>query len=109
MSASSMAQLYPLRCSSEAIRLVTRDLPTPPLPLTTAITFFTLDWGFNSLRKLSALLSEQFSLQDEQSWLHWLIFENSLPFLRFWETFPFVQWSYYIPIAGLVKLPFMNF
>ena len=73
ISASRMAQLWPRRCISEAIRLVTRDLPTPPLPLTTAMTFFTLDSGFSALRKLSAFLSAQFSPQVEQSWVHSLI------------------------------------
>ena len=43
MSASSTAQRYPRRCISEASRLVTRDLPTPPLPETTATTFLTLE------------------------------------------------------------------
>ena len=34
ISASSMATLWPRRRISAAIRLVTSDLPTPPLPLT---------------------------------------------------------------------------
>ena len=73
MSASSTAQLKPRRCISEAIRQVTRDLPTPPLPLTTAITFLTLAPGRRGLRKLSAVRSEQFWLQVEQSCVHSLI------------------------------------
>ena len=73
MSASSTAQLWPRRCISEASRLVTRDLPTPPLPLTTAITFLTDAPSRRGLRKLSAVRSEQFWLQVEQSCVHSLI------------------------------------
>ena len=36
MSASRMAQFYPLFCMVVASMEVTKDLPTPPLPLTTA-------------------------------------------------------------------------
>ena len=42
MSASRMATLWPRLFISEASRLVTRDLPTPPLPDTTPITCLTL-------------------------------------------------------------------
>ena len=42
MSASNTAVLYPLWFIVIASKLVTNDLPTPPLPLTTPITFFTL-------------------------------------------------------------------
>ena len=73
MSASKMAQLWPRRCISEASRLVTRDLPTPPLPLTTAITFLTLAPSRRGLRKLSAVRSEQVLPQVEQSCVHSLI------------------------------------
>ena len=45
---------------------VTVDLPTPPLPDTTAITFFTLALGFNSASKLSCLRSAQSLPQEEQ-------------------------------------------
>jgi hypothetical protein len=38
---------------------VTVDLPTPPLPETTAITFLTLALGFRLASKLSALRSAQ--------------------------------------------------
>jgi hypothetical protein len=38
---------------------VTVDLPTPPLPDTTAMTFLTLEWGFSSASRLSAVRSLQ--------------------------------------------------
>jgi hypothetical protein len=38
---------------------VTVDLPTPPLPETTAITFLTVDLGFKLSSRLSALRSPQ--------------------------------------------------
>ena len=41
MSASSTAHCLLRRCIALASRPVISDLPTPPLPLTTAITFFT--------------------------------------------------------------------
>ena len=40
MSASRIAVLNPSRFTLHARRLVTRDFPTPPLPLTMPITFF---------------------------------------------------------------------
>ena len=45
--------------------LVTKDLPTPPFPLTIPLTFFTELFGFNASRKLvcSAVLLLQFSPQ----------------------------------------------
>ena len=43
ISASMTAEWYPFFCMEEASREVTRDFPTPPLPLTTAITFLMLD------------------------------------------------------------------
>ena len=73
MSASRIAQLWPRRCISDAIRDVTRDLPTPPLPLTTAMTFLTLAPSRRLLRKLSAVLSAQSLPQVEQSCVHSLI------------------------------------
>ncbi len=42
MSASSTPTLWPSRRRATASRLVTRDLPTPPLPLITATTCLTL-------------------------------------------------------------------
>ena len=41
ISASNIATACPRRRISVLIREVTRDLPTPPLPLTTPMTFFT--------------------------------------------------------------------
>jgi hypothetical protein len=43
------------------------DLPTPPLPLTMPITFFTLLSGCGFSRKDPGSLSAQFELQLEQS------------------------------------------
>jgi hypothetical protein len=40
------------------------DLPTPPLPDTTAITFFTLALGFKAASKLSFLRSPQSLLEQ---------------------------------------------
>ena len=44
-SASRIATRYPSRASRDASTLVTKDLPTPPLPLHTPMTFFTLDFS----------------------------------------------------------------
>jgi hypothetical protein len=53
---------------------VTVDLPTPPLPDTTAITFLTLDFAFGCASRLSFFRSPQSELlQDEQFPLHELI------------------------------------
>ena len=51
ISASKTAQRLPRRCILLAKRPVIRDLPTPPLPLTTAITFLTLLIGLSCARK----------------------------------------------------------
>ena len=69
----------PLRFMLTASMEVTKDLPTPPLPLTTPITFFTELAGFSASRNslLSALRLSQFALQEPQSWLHSLIFFRS--------------------------------
>ena len=40
-----------MRLAQRALIAVTLDLPTPPLPLTTAITFLTLLPGFASILK----------------------------------------------------------
>ena len=66
-SASRMAVRCPRRCISAASRPVTRLLPTPPLPLTTAITRPTALPSCRGLRKLSFLRLGQFSPQEEQS------------------------------------------
>ena len=52
ISASRTAVLYPALCMLTAIREVTIDLPTPPLPLTTAITFLILLYELVSSKKL---------------------------------------------------------
>lgn len=52
ISASRIAVCFPLLFIFTAIMAVTRDFPTPPLPLTTPITFFTLLAGFNGSKKL---------------------------------------------------------
>jgi hypothetical protein len=52
---------------------VTVDLPTPPLPETTAITFLTEDLGFSFASRLSALRSPQSEEQLAQLPLHELI------------------------------------
>ena len=51
-SASMMATDLPRRAWDTASRLVTLDLPTPPLPDTTPMTFFTRLPGFGFSRKL---------------------------------------------------------
>ena len=66
-SASRTAARCPRRCISQASRPVTRLLPTPPLPLTTAMTFLTLLPSCRGLSQLSGLREEQFSEQEEQS------------------------------------------
>ena len=56
-----------------ASREVTVDLPTPPLPDTTAMTFFTDAWGFKLSSRLSFLRSPQFAEQLAQLPLQELI------------------------------------
>ena len=71
MSASRIAVCLPLLFIFTAIMAVTRDLPTPPLPLTTPITFLTLLAGFNGSKKLvcSAVRLLQDSPQVLQLWV----------------------------------------
>jgi hypothetical protein len=52
---------------------VTMDLPTPPLPETTPMTFFILESSWGASRKLFLSRDEQFELQLEQSCVHSLI------------------------------------
>ena len=75
MSASMMAVLWPRRLSCTASSEVTRLLPTPPLPLTTPITFLTLlsSWGFSRKSSGDICLLGQSSPQELQSWVHSLI------------------------------------
>jgi hypothetical protein len=66
MSASRTAVLKPSFVMATASIEVTVDLPTPPLPLTTAMTFLTCDWGLASASRLSGLRSAQASWQLSQ-------------------------------------------
>ena len=77
-SASRMAVRWPRRCMVTANWLVTMDLPTPPLPETTAMTFFTCEFLLGSASRLSCLRSEQLSPQLEQLPLHPLIIKTLL-------------------------------
>jgi len=52
ISASRIAVLYPCFCICTAKREVTKDLPTPPLPLTTAMTCFTCVPSCGSAKRL---------------------------------------------------------
>ena len=71
MSASSTATFLPSLAMAAAREQVTVDLPTPPLPLTTAMTLPTLDRPLTgSLRSMGAVRSPQLSPQVEQSWVH---------------------------------------
>ena len=63
-SASIIAVLYPSRALITAQSAVTVDLPTPPLPLTTPITFLILLFAFCSAKRL--LSSEHFDEQLSQ-------------------------------------------
>ena len=82
MSASSTPTRLPFRAMATASIEVTVDLPTPPLPDTTAMTFFTLAFGFSCASRLSALRSPQSELQLEQFPLQELMNQLSLS-LRF--------------------------
>jgi hypothetical protein len=74
MSASKTPTRLPVRAIATASIEVTVDLPTPPLPETTAITFLTLALGFKVASKLSCLRSPQSELlQEEQLPLQELI------------------------------------
>ena len=91
-----IAVLWPLRLVSTASRLVTRLLPTPPLPLTTAITFFTLLNAFCASSRLSGLLRDaQSAPQLEQSCVHSDNFLTSNCF------FPYLYgFSRFLPVRG---------
>ena len=57
---------YPCCTIIRARDAVTIDLPTPPLPLTTPITFFTCEYGFaGAFRSFFALLHEPACAQEE--------------------------------------------
>src|SRR5699024_4802348 len=68
ISASSTPTFSPAFAQAEASRQVTRLLPTPPLPLTTPITFLIWEALFIGFKKLcGSFLSPQFCAQEEQS------------------------------------------
>ena len=69
-SASSIATLCPRRFIITDIIDVTIDLPTPPLPLTTPITFLIWESSCGFSMRLSLVRDEQFAEQVEQSCLH---------------------------------------
>ena len=71
ISASRIPTLAPVARMRHAIREVTKDFPTPPLPLTTPMTFFTELAGFNFSRKLcgSLVLLPQFAEHVPQLWV----------------------------------------
>ena len=75
MSASKIAVCLPLAFILTASREVTKDLPTPPLPLTMPITLPTELAGFNGSKKLvrSAVRLLQFSPQELQSWVQFAL------------------------------------
>ena len=74
MSASSTATLRPFFAIAAAREAVTVLLPTPPLPLTTAMTRFTLDMALAGTRKSR---EEQSAEQLEQSCVHSAIIDTS--------------------------------
>ena len=66
ISASRIPTEYPCCTIIRARDAVTIDLPTPPLPLTTPITFFTCEYGFaGAFRSFFALLHEPACAQEE--------------------------------------------
>ena len=98
ISASSIAVLRPLLAALTASIEVTSDLPTPPLPLTTAITFLTLIL-FAFLTFCGSVLSPQSEPQLPQSCVH-----SSLIFLPlFFITY---NLDYYINIYGIYLIFF---
>ena len=73
ISASRIAVFFPFRAESVAISPVTRLFPTPPLPLITAITFFTWLSAFAGSRRFSGFRDAQSTWQVEQSCVHSVI------------------------------------
>ena len=71
ISASRMPTFLPRPAMAQAREEVTRLLPTPPFPLTTAMTFLTWESSWAGAWKLWGLVrSEQLSPQEEQLWVH---------------------------------------
>jgi hypothetical protein len=102
MSASSTPTRLPFLAIATASIEVTVDLPTPPLPDTTAITFLTVALGFKAASRLSALRSAQSLPQLEQLPLQELIMNSLLIFdLAYYSAiFEMCQ-----PIIRLAPLP----
>ena len=74
ISASRMPTFFSSLCMETARREVTRLFPTPPLPDTTAITFFTSESAFGASMKLCGFcLLSQSTPQLLQSCVHSLI------------------------------------
>ena len=71
MSESRMPTRYPRRLMETASKEVTRDLPTPPLPLATAMTLRTelISCGASKKSFRLFVLEGQFSPQLLQSWV----------------------------------------
>ena len=80
ISASRIPTEYPCCTIIRARDAVTIDLPTPPLPLTTPITFFTCEYGFaGAFRSFFALLHEPACAQEEHdSGEHPLLFSSAI-------------------------------
>ena len=106
MSASRTPTRLPFRDMATASMEVTVDLPTPPLPDTTAITFFTLAFSFSFARRLSAFRSPQSELEQEAQFplqelmLKTLLYQN----LGYYKSvFPRCQWALQ-PLLGCLPL-----
>ena len=67
MSASRIAARLPARAVALASRPVTRDLPTPPLPLTTPMTLRTSLPALAGASREEGFASEHLLAQLEQS------------------------------------------
>lgn len=70
ISASNIAVCLPACCTAQARRLVTRDLPTPPLPANNADHPVYRLIGFTSSLGIGAWRDWQSLPQGAQSWVH---------------------------------------
>ena len=77
MSASRTATLRPFFAIAAAREAVTVLLPTPPLPLTTAMTRLMLDRALAGTRRSR---EEQSSPQLEQSWVQFSAIIDTSPY-----------------------------
>ncbi len=83
ISASRMPTFFPRAAMAAARVQATADLPTPPLPLATAITFLMWEWALAGLRRSWGWArSPQLSPQEEQSWVHSLMLQHLLALPR---------------------------